>query len=384
LKPQASSPEDAIRSRHDGRLPFIHGLRGIAALSVLAFHFFGFTPLEHQVGKALPVLLHSIMRFGFVGVDIFFIISGFVIALTLYGRVRSFRQWGLFFVRRQLRLDPPYWVAIALSIVSAILVNKIKPAIGASTPSLTEVLAHLLYLEDILGIKEIVGVFWTLCLEVQFYLVYGGLVLVFSRFKASAGMFAWSMLPLYATSLACFLGLLPTPRGLFIDRWFEFFTGVQLFLLWRKATSPMHMSMYLTMLVAAFLASLRQPSDDVNHIQVTLIAEFLLSALFMLAISRQGFQRWLAHPLFVYFGSISYSLYLMHAVVGVRFLHVFVHPTDSPIFVWAAIVLGFILTLAASDLMYRFVEKPSIQLSQKFKERHRTGPSVTSLRLDAT
>jgi peptidoglycan/LPS O-acetylase OafA/YrhL len=101
-------------------------------------------------------------------------------------------------VRRSLRLDPPYWTAIVLmiafSLVSARFVaGKAPPVITAP-----QMVAHVFYLQDILGYPSIGTVFWILCLEVQVYFIYVFLLLAGGRYRGIVLMsaaiisFAWT------------------------------------------------------------------------------------------------------------------------------------------------------------------------------------------------
>jgi peptidoglycan/LPS O-acetylase OafA/YrhL len=350
----------------DGKLPFIHGLRGFASMAVAIFHCYDSTPVSAQVAATMPAVIDRVVNFGFLGVDMFFVISGFVIALTLYKRLSSIGEWGRFFVRRQLRLDPPYWTAIVLTIVSAVAVNRVNAGTGAPVPSASDVVAHLFYIQDFLGIKQIVGVFWTLCFEVQFYLFFGVTILLLAKSKRSGRAFGWLMLPLYVLSILCFWDVVPFPRGLFIPRWFEFFTGVVLFMYWRAQLNRTVLGVYLGVLLAALLIS---PQIHRNEAIVTLVSLLLISLMFLFAVETRGMKTWLAAPLLRYFGNISYSLYLMHAVVGIRFLKLLVHPQSSASYAWFMFAVGLLLSIAASDLMFRFIERPSMNLSHRLKWR---------------
>lgn len=355
--------------QRDGRLAFIHGLRGIAALAVALFHCYDSTPVADHVMATIPSFADYVIRRGFLGVDLFFVISGFVISLTLYRRLATFGEFGRFFFRRQLRLDPPYWTAIALSIGSALLVNHLRPLTGAPVPGVGAVIAHLFYLQDFLGIKDIVGVFWTLCLEIQFYLFFGAVILRFQKSSVSGPTIGWVMLPLYILSIACFWNLVPSLRGLFLPRWFEFFTGVILFLFWRQQVSRAQLLVYQGTLLLMVLAN---PPTDNGMAWITTATVLVISIVFAIAAQTGGIRTWLDTPLLRYFGNISYSLYLMHAVVGIRLLKLIVHPDDSAAQAWALYAVGVLLSIAAADLVYRLIERPSMNLSHRLKWRGST------------
>ncbi|HEY3731136.1 MAG TPA: acyltransferase [Steroidobacteraceae bacterium] len=367
--PPQSTPAPAPAAAREGRLAFVHGLRGIAAMAVALFHCYDSTPVSQRVVSTVSSTVDGAMQLGFLGVDLFFVISGFVISLTLYGRLSTAGEWGRFFVRRQLRLDPPYWTAIAMSIVSALMVNHLRPGTGAPVPSVGDVVAHVFYLQDFLGIKDIVGVFWTLCLEIQFYLFFGAVVLLFDRSALSGRAFGWIMLPLYLISIACFWDLLPNVPGLFLWRWFEFFTGVVLFLFWRRQIGGAQLAAYL---VAPLAITLVNPASDNGIAQVTSITLVLIALLFVLAVRTGGLRSWLDRPLLIYLGNISYSLYLMHAVVGIRLLKLVVRPDASAAEAWALYVMALLLSIGASDVIFRLIERPSMKLSHHMRWRSAT------------
>src|SRR5208282_311558 len=92
------------------RFLLVDALRGIAAMSVVVFHL----AEGHHVDQFMtvaPVWLITVIEHGDLGVAIFFVLSGFVIAHSLYGRNVTLSLAGRFMLRRSLRLDPPYWVA---------------------------------------------------------------------------------------------------------------------------------------------------------------------------------------------------------------------------------------------------------------------------------
>ncbi len=151
---------------------FIDGLRGIAASWVVLFHLYVGT-LEIPLARVIPRPLGFFFAHGALGVQIFFVISGFVIAYSLR-RATITRSYVLnFILRRQIRLDPPYWVVVLLATANLALLWVLHPERALSPmPSAGQVASHFFYLQNILGKGDIVVVFWTLCIEVQFYLFF--------------------------------------------------------------------------------------------------------------------------------------------------------------------------------------------------------------------
>ncbi len=111
-------------------------------------------------------------RYGWLGVEAFFVISGFIIPYSMYQqRYRVHRHLFTFMMKRIVRLDPPYFVAIALSVILW-YASTLLPDFGGSNPtvSLPQLLAHVGYLNAFLGYEWLNPVFWTLAIEFQFYL----------------------------------------------------------------------------------------------------------------------------------------------------------------------------------------------------------------------
>jgi peptidoglycan/LPS O-acetylase OafA/YrhL len=179
----------------DGRLQSIDALRGIAALGVVLYH------AVMQTTNAVPSnffrwpvkLLQLVSSFGYSGVFLFFVISGFCIHLQwaksrANGQVPSV-QFGAFWRRRFRRLYPPYLIAFALFMLMAAL----STGINVTHFFVYDVVMHLLMLHNLdpNTCYSINGVFWTLAIEEQLYLAY--FLLLFLRRR-----WGWG-----ATLLAC-------------------------------------------------------------------------------------------------------------------------------------------------------------------------------------
>jgi peptidoglycan/LPS O-acetylase OafA/YrhL len=169
-----------------GRLQSIDALRGIAALGVVFYHAI------MQTNNAVPAnivfhwpakLLQFLSSFGYVGVFLFFVISGFCIHLQ-WAKTRAKGQqpsiqFGSFWRRRFLRLYPPYLIAFALFMLMAAL----STGINVTHFFVYDVVMHLLMLHNLdpNTCYSINGVFWTLAIEEQLYLAYFLLLFLRSR-----------------------------------------------------------------------------------------------------------------------------------------------------------------------------------------------------------
>src|SRR5687767_8776 len=103
-----------------GRFTFVDALRGVAALAVVLFHAVegGHIP---DLMAVMPAWLTAMISHGHLGVAVFFVLSGFVIAHATYGQTITLSYLGRFMLRRSIRLDPPYWFAIAVAVGFAVL-----------------------------------------------------------------------------------------------------------------------------------------------------------------------------------------------------------------------------------------------------------------------
>src|SRR5205807_1331527 len=149
-------------------------LRGAAALAVVFYHFFSVLD---------PGFLLSASYSGRRGVQVFFVISGFVIPYALYRGQYTIRNYGTFVLKRVTRLDPPYLVTIVLIILLGVFSWYVRFQPGeAFKVTFPQVLLHFAYINVFFGYPWLNDVFWTLAIEFQYYLLIGLVFpLMFSR-----------------------------------------------------------------------------------------------------------------------------------------------------------------------------------------------------------
>ncbi|EKX65149.1 acyltransferase family protein [Streptomyces ipomoeae] len=167
-----SSPRPFRGTTARPRLYALDGLRLLAALSVAAYHYGG---RDGEIGRAWgasPAVqfptAHTWFAYGWAGVQAFFVISGFVICRSGWGRsVQSF------LASRAARLLPAYWAAVIL--VAAVFA---LPGIAYAKVTPSEFLVNLTMLQMPLGADRVLGVCWTLWAEVRFYVLFALCVVV--------------------------------------------------------------------------------------------------------------------------------------------------------------------------------------------------------------
>ena len=162
------------RSKH---IDIIDSLRGIAATLVCLVHLGG-------IGLFGAGILTTLFSFGQFGVYIFFVISGFIIPYSMDSSGYQLRYFFKYIFKRSIRIDPPYYVAILLTLLLMYLVT-IRPGFSG-TPfhfSIYQFLAHLIYIIPLTNYDWYSHVFWTLCIEFQYYLFMGLFYTLLMRFN---------------------------------------------------------------------------------------------------------------------------------------------------------------------------------------------------------
>lgn len=345
------------------RVATIDGLRGAAAMLVVLYH------LEEAVSRTADAWLwlpfEAVARLGFLGVDIFFVISGFVIALSVSRAAPTWGYLGRFVLRRSIRLDPPYWTAIALELLLLAATLRIATELPVVWPSGAQLVAHLFYAQELLGYGSVVAIFWTLCYEIQFYVFYVLLVVMRPRLPAALRGPAAAVIGaalLFALSL--WTRYWPPdwlPHGLAINRWFQFHLGV---LTWRAVTDRRE----LTALVSAWAAV--AVAVFLSGAPLAQLLSVAVSALVLAATRVPALARALEVRPLLWLGSISYSLYLFHSSVGWRFVSLMQRLMPGP---WhapralAVYTAGIAVCVVFAAIMSRLVERPVLRLAQRVR-----------------
>jgi peptidoglycan/LPS O-acetylase OafA/YrhL len=325
------------------RYAALDGMRFFAALAVLAFHYTARTTdvWPTQISEVAPALF-DFTKYGFFGVDLFFVISGFVILLSAWDRPLS-----AFAASRIARLYPAYWVAVLLT--AAVLITA-----GRSIP-IDQIAANLTMGQELLGVPHVDGVYWTLWVELRFYLLMGVFILVgITENRVIAFCLLWPLVAILAEStkfefLSTLLVWQHSPL---------FAGGMAIFLLTRNVRSaPAWLALGLNVAFAMTTAG----TDAANSIRGTTgsgiphVAQWGLIALCFVVVlvvtltpvRRIGWS-WLTT-----IGALTYPVYLLHEQIGWQVIRV-VQP-----FGWGvAVVAATVVSLALAILVYRFVEVP--------------------------
>jgi peptidoglycan/LPS O-acetylase OafA/YrhL len=321
-------------------IPIIDVLRGFAALSVCLFHYVCTTK-----GYINDESILSVFNFGARGVQVFFIISGMVIPLSMITLGYRYSSFKVFILKRFIRIEPPYLVSVAIGVIILYSRNFILPESTANiTPSFRDILLHIGYLVPFVDdAKWVNTVYWTLSVEFQYYLY---LALIFPLVLNNK---MWQRIIFYI------LLLLPpffVEREAFFFHWSAFFLLGIIYVLW----ITQKIEKYEYFLVSAFctlsLAFNNEMIDLIVGLLTVVIIHFFRN--FTFAYGRS-------------LGNISYSLYLLHTIIGGTFVNVMSHKFTLPYQKFIVILVGVLISLTSAAIFYKFIEKPSQQYTKKIK-----------------
>jgi exopolysaccharide production protein ExoZ len=341
-------------------------LRGVAAAMVVSHHYVASqVEREHEVRQWVEDM-------GGSGVDIFFVISGFIMMITQSDPAKAVSAKD-FLWRRLVRIAPLYWALTVLAFLLALLAGN---AVNSDF-SLQKALASMLFLPFGSGIDMetnahtayVIPMSWTLTYEWYFYLVFAVTLAFGLQPLARLGVMAiW-----FAASVA--IGLLLQPASLILQMAsnpivFEFLLGCLIAILYRKGyrLSGLQASV-LAIIAAVLLGNIFHQSAFERILLWGIPAFMLIAAASLYQAGRLDFA--VLSPL-VRLGDISYSLYLSHFFCLALFVRLqdrlpYLDKGFSPL----SLALFMLLVLLVAEICYRCIEEPA----RKYfgRRRHRLG-----------
>jgi peptidoglycan/LPS O-acetylase OafA/YrhL len=325
------TPPPVIPEPH-ARNQSLDTLRGLAILLVLIGHYAHSAPYAAGGVKAGAWT----QDFGQGGVLLFFLLSGYLIWTTAQ-KVPA----PVFLLRRFAKIVPAYWVNV-LFVAGAGALIPVFPAFG-----IKDTLGNLLFLEGSLGVTALSGVYWTLVVEVKFYLLFA---LVF--FTPLKRLFWLVPLVAVAINIAAF-GLTGRPSTL-LTYLPVFFIGAGLAAMGRKALP----AWAVVLIAAAALAGVAICAPYRGWQTAVFLA---LDIGLFLALPRLGF----AEKRLAWLGVVSYSIYLYHMTLGQPLLD-WLGPMSGAL--WPVLLAGVAaLVLAVSWLSWRWVELAGVAVARRWE-----------------
>jgi peptidoglycan/LPS O-acetylase OafA/YrhL len=320
------------------RLVEVDALRGIAALAVLLFHYTTrYQQLYGGIGEPTLSFPH-----GHLGVNLFFVVSGFVIFMTLERTRRPLD----FVVSRFSRLFPAYWTAIWITYA-------VTAAFGLPGKEVTllQAAANMLMVHGFAWVPHVDGVYWTLEVELLFYCWMLGLFMLGGLRQVHRLLWALLAARLAYQAMAAAFGIdLPWVLSrLMILTYIPWFAlGICVYQSRQRGDAAQQRRCAVTAVLALVCLAVQ---DGWEH--VLLAATFAL----LVRLAADGRLRPLHHPWLVHLGAISYPLYLLHENIGwvaLREMQARGVGYDASMLIVAALAIGL------ATLVHRLVEDPSL------------------------
>jgi peptidoglycan/LPS O-acetylase OafA/YrhL len=294
--------------KQESRFTEIDLLRFLAALAVMFLHYGirGFAVDDRLSPLHFPVL-GPLVKYNYLGVNLFFMISGFVILMTVQSKdVRGF------FISRVVRLYPAYWVSCTLTFLVILLFAR-----DQIYTSLSRYVANMTMLNGFFDIGGIDGVYWTLCVELKFYLLVGILLALKQIPRIDKYLGAWLLVSILHLQYPN-----PVLSYVFIPQYSAYFVaGAVFYLVHKEGFNRYRAFLLLASFVVALMNDIPVLLDKSLWYRMTFDIPWLVGIigvfyLVFLAIStrKSSVSRW--DPLFIYLGTLSYPLYLLHSKIG--------------------------------------------------------------------
>ncbi|WP_316777251.1 acyltransferase family protein [Streptomyces sasae] len=346
--PAKTAVAPAPPGRPHTRLLALDGLRLVAALMVCLYHYAGrggvVSASWHQNPDLVFPTLSGAAAYGCLGVEFFFVISGFVICMSSWGR-----SLGDFFRSRVARLYPAYWVALLLvtgaSLVLPAVVHAVRP---------DEFLVNLTMLQQPMGVPRVLGVCWTLWVEVRFYALFALTVVLPGVTYRRVVLFCsvWTLAAVLSTAAGgpwAELVVMPGYAPYFIG-------GLALYLVHRFGGRLLPWGIVaVSWILGLCMATqgLWRAGAPRDPYVVMLVVTLAFAAVAAVA---AGWTHRANRPWLTTAGALTYPFYLVHEHLGWFVIRVLHRAWGLP--PWPTLAVTVLGMLGLAWLIHRFVEKP--------------------------
>ncbi|MHC2992310.1 hypothetical protein OB13_12170 [Pontibacter sp. HJ8] len=316
------------------RIKELDALRGLAAFAVFLFHF-------------------QLFDYGYLGVHLFFIISGFVIFLT----AKSVKKPSDFVIARFSRLYPTYWVCLFLTFAVLYM--------SRGDVTLTQLLFNLTMFQAFLGAENVDGAYWSLTEELVFYVIVFAALLLGMINRVKVWMGAMLALAIGGLFLNPELGGMQKNIQSVVKYFNLFAAGIIFYQIYLdQKVKPTHAAGLILCLGIALLYGYGSYLPYFNHnIEIVVICSFF--GLFtLLVLGRLAFLQKYKWMLFM--GEISYPFYLLHQEIGLTFRRLFA--TENIVVHVALVAVIFVgITLLATFVNHHIEHNTSRIVKKKLQ-----------------
>jgi len=327
----------AIEQKKPGYFSSLDLLRGLASIAVIYFHFTHGN--KGYLSHDNPLFISG--RYGFLGVDVFFVISGFVIPYAMYRGRYKIENVGRFIAKRFIRIEPPYLISIVM-VLTLNYLSTLSPYYGGAPFHIdyTALGLHLGYFNAFFDYPWVNDVYWTLAIEFQYYLL---IALIFPLL-----LHPKKYLSIFTITVFAVLGAFITDHSLIFNYGLLFIVGILLFQFQigylKKGEFGLMVLITLVLIFVKF---------DKRYLIAALLPYFFI----MYFDFSNKFSRFL--------GNISYSLYLIHIPIGGRIINLTSTFTDDELIRSIFVFVAMAVSIFASWIFFKLIEKPTMMLSKR-------------------
>ncbi|MGS0525311.1 acyltransferase family protein [Zobellia nedashkovskayae] len=340
--------------------------RFLAALAVVLYHY-----LFNGYSSGMSYLnfneIRSFFKYGYLGVDIFFIISGFVIALSI-----KHRSLVHFWISRISRLYPVYWISVLLTFTVMKLFGAPRYIVWFK-----QLLVNLTMFQNYIGVGSIDGVYWSLFVEMKFYIFVISSYLIVNKLKKiklDYLVYSWLSLSIayvYLNELFIF----QVANNLFILEWSSYFiAGIVFYQIYEsKLNLKYFIVLSISFLISTHHAILKSEELELYHNTTfspfIIVGYLLLFYLLMLLVSSKKLNSINSTKL-TKLGMLTYPLYLIHQNIGFIIFNNLVNYMNKYVLLISTIILMIFLSYILSNFyesrISNYLKSQLIKLNTKY------------------
>ena len=342
-------------------------LRLFAALSVM-FHHYCFRGYSADNMTVMPYpYLAPVARYGYLGVDLFFLISGFVIVMTTSkGSVRQFA------ISRATRLYPAFWLCCSLTFITTVLIGG-----GRYTATTGQYLVNMTMLGGFVGVSPIDGVYWSLFVEIRFYFLVFLILMSGMISKAKELLGIWLLVVI----------VLSIWQAKYISYFFitdyapYFIGGAMFYFIYAEGPSLYKSFTTLASYAVALVKAVYRASATATHyhtsISPVLVAVMVTAFFIVFALLSTRKTSGVASPVYVVLGGLTYPLYLMHQNIGYMIFNLFYPAMNTHFLLWGTVWAMLLAAFLVSKVIERRLAalmRTNLERLAGVSVRHRRSP----------
>jgi peptidoglycan/LPS O-acetylase OafA/YrhL len=346
-------------------------LRGLAAIMVLIYHlyqsFFRGIPNYNDEGiqtfpKTFLPIFNSLNELN-AGVNLFFVLSGFLIHYLYSKKLFDSKQSLLFLKKRFLRIVPPYYFSILITVIGGLI-------IGYLTISVKDLASHLLFINNFSAETAftIQAVYWSIAIEVQFYILYNLYKYLSDKLNYEHKLL-WFFIIMFSISIIYKLLLLTTGQHYAALRWETLYNVLLRFPEWligaifyQYGDRILQLKNKIILIILFLISNLVFNHYFIYHLFVSDILYALAFGLLIWVLIERRIQIYF----FQFLGRISYSMYLNHFLIYSIWDVAIIKLLNLPrVASWERLLTmstGLIVSIIGSYILYKLIEEPSLKI----------------------